>query len=144
MMKSPSVTTPASGAIVAVATMLTAAVRTPLMIVGTASGSSTLRITSSSVIPTPRAASTAPGSTWRMATNVLVRIGGIPSTISAMVSVSTPKPTNAAMNAIRASSGIARPALPERDREQLAGAAMAEVDADRERDRQGDRRAPAR
>ena len=82
------------------------------MIVGTASGSSTLRITSNSVIPTPRAASTAPRSTWRMATKELVRIGGIPSTMSAMVSGNTPSPTKAAMNAISASSGIARPALP--------------------------------
>ena len=92
--------------------MLTAAVLTPVMIVGTASGSSTLRITSNSVIPTPRAASTAPGSTWRIPTNALVRIGGIPNTISATVRLKTPSPTNAAMNAIRASSGIARPALP--------------------------------
>ena len=68
MMKSPSVSTPASGAIVAVATMLIAAVRMPAMIVGTASGSSTLRMISSSVIPMPRAASTASRSTWRMPT----------------------------------------------------------------------------
>ncbi len=112
MMKSPSVSTPARGAIVAVAMMLIAPVRTPLMIVGTASGSSTRRITSSSLMPTPRAASTAPRSTWRMPTKVLVRIGGIPRIISAIVTLRTPTPMNAAISAIRASSGIARPALP--------------------------------
>ena len=111
-MKSPSVETPANDAIVAVETIVIAPVRTPLIRVGTASGSSTRRITSSSVIPTPRAASTAPGSTWRTATNELVRIGGIPSTTRAIVTLSTPTPTNATMNAIRTSSGIARPALP--------------------------------
>ena len=111
-MKSPSVSTPASGAIVAVATIVIAPVRTPLISVGTASGSSTRRITSSSVIPIPRAASTAPRSTWRTPTNVLVRIGGIPRIISAIVTLSTPTPMNAAIAAIRTSSGIARPALP--------------------------------
>ena len=82
------------------------------MSVGTASGSSTLRTTSNSLIPIPRAASTAPGSTWRTPTNVLVRIGGIPRISRAIVTLRTPTPMNAAMNAIRASSGIARPALP--------------------------------
>ena len=82
------------------------------MIVGTASGSSTLRITADSVIPIPRAASTASRSTWRTPTKVLVRIGGIPSTSSAIVRLKTPTPMNAATIAIRPSSGIARPALP--------------------------------
>ena len=77
-MKSPSVSSPASGPSVAVAMMLIAAVRTPVMIVGAASGSSTLRTTSNALIPIPRAASTAPRSTWRMPTKALVRIGGMP------------------------------------------------------------------
>ena len=92
--------------------MLIAPVRTPAMIVGTASGSSTLRITSHSVIPIPRAASTASRSTWRTPTKVLVRIGGIPSTSRAIVRLNTPTPMNAATIAIRPSSGMARPALP--------------------------------
>ena len=48
--------------------MLTAAVRTPAMIVGTASGSSTLRMTWSPRMPMPRAASTAVRSTWLIPT----------------------------------------------------------------------------
>ena len=60
----------------------------------------------------PRAASTVSRSTCRIPTNALVSIGGMPSTISAMVRVSIPGPMKATKNAIRASSGTARPALP--------------------------------
>ena len=63
-------------------------------------------------MPIPRAASTALRSTWRTPTKVLVRIGGIPSTISAIVTLRKPKPTKATMRAISASSGIARQELP--------------------------------
>ena len=59
----PSVTTPASGAIVAVAITLTAEVRMPPKMIGSASGSSTLRTICAPVMPTPRAASTVSGST---------------------------------------------------------------------------------
>ena len=92
--------------------MLMAPVRTPLMIVGTASGSSTRVRIWKSFIPIPRAASTALGSTWRTPTNELVRIGGIPSTINAIATLRKPKPTNATTSAIRASSGTARQELP--------------------------------
>ena len=79
-MKSPSVTTPASGAIVAVATIAIVAPRMPVKMLGIASGTSTLRTISNSVMPMPRAASTVARSTWRMPTKVLVRIGGMPRT----------------------------------------------------------------
>ena len=55
---------PASEARAAVAMMLIAAVRTPAMIVGTASGSSTRTTTCRPRMPIPRAASTALRSTW--------------------------------------------------------------------------------
>ena len=125
-MKSPRVLTPASEAIVAVAMMLIPPVRTPLMIVGTASGSSIRRRTWNPLIPIPRAASTASRSTWRMPTNELVRIGGIPSTASARVTLSSPTPMKAATKAISASSGTARPALPSEIGEHLAAAKVAE------------------
>ena len=82
------------------------------MIVGIASGSSTRRMISSSLIPIPRAASTAPRSTWRTPTNALVRIGGMPRIVTAIVTLRLPVPMKATISAIRASSGIARPALP--------------------------------
>ena len=78
------------------------------MIVGTASGSSTRVMIPKSLIPIPRAASTASRSTCRMPTKALVRIGGIPSTIRAIATFRKPKPTNATTSAISASSGIAR------------------------------------
>ena len=64
------------------------------------------------VIPIPRAASTVFRSTWRIPTKVLVRIGGMPSTISARATLLKPNPRNAATIAIRASSGIPRQELP--------------------------------
>ncbi len=63
-------------------------------------------------MPMPRAAVTVARSTWRMPTKALVRIGGMPSTASATVNGTRPTPTTAAIRAISASSGIARPALP--------------------------------
>ena len=63
-------------------------------------------------MPIPRAASTGARSTWRMPTKALVRIGGMPSTARAIVRLTVPTPIQAAMKAISASSGIARPALP--------------------------------
>ena len=68
MIGSPSVTTPASGAIVAVATTLTADVRMPPKIVGSASGSSTLANDLDLGHALPRAASTISRSTWRTPT----------------------------------------------------------------------------
>ena len=65
MIGSPSVTTPASGAMVAVATTFTAEMRIPPKISGSASGSSTRRTTWAPVIPMPRAESTVSRSTWR-------------------------------------------------------------------------------
>ena len=63
-------------------------------------------------MPIPRAASTGARSTWRMPTKVLVRIGGMPRTARAIVRLRMPTPITAAIKAISASSGIARPALP--------------------------------
>ena len=65
MIGSPSVTTPASGAIVAVAITFTAEMRIPPKISGSASGSSTRRTICAPVIPMPRAESTVSRSTWR-------------------------------------------------------------------------------
>ena len=65
---SPSVTTPASGAIVAVAITLTTDVRMPPNSSGRASGSSIRRTLCSPVMPMPRAASTTSRSTWRTPT----------------------------------------------------------------------------
>ena len=67
-MMSPRPPPPAIAAIVAVATTKTAAVRMPAKRSGSASGSSTRLITCHGVIPIPRAASTASGSTWSTAT----------------------------------------------------------------------------
>ena len=68
MIGSPSVFTPASGAIVAVATTFTIEILMPPKMSGSASGSSTLRTISGSVMPIPRAESTVSGSTWVTAT----------------------------------------------------------------------------
>ena len=58
MIGSPSVSTPTSGAMVAVAMTLTVEVLMPPKISGSASGSSTERTTSGPDMPMPRAAST--------------------------------------------------------------------------------------
>ena len=82
MMGSPSVCTLANGAIVAVATTLTADVRRPAKIDGSASGSSILRTISMPVMPWPRAASTVSRSTCLTPTYVFVMSGGIASRTS--------------------------------------------------------------
>ena len=51
---------------------------------------------------------------------------------------STPPPTKATRIAISASSGIARPGVADGDREELARPAVAEVDAEGQRDHQRD------
>ena len=68
MIGRPSVSTLASGAIVAVAITETSEMRMPAMIVGRAIGSSTWSATWRPVSPLPRAASTVSGSTPRMPT----------------------------------------------------------------------------
>ena len=68
MIGSPSVSTPTSGAIVAVAMTLTVDVRMPPKISGSASGSSTERTICAPDIPMPRAASTASRLTCRTPT----------------------------------------------------------------------------
>ena len=87
--------------------------RTPAMIVGTASGSSTRATTCSPRIPMPRAASTALRSTWLTPTYELVRIGGIPSTARAKVTLSQADPDEGGDEPRSAPApGTARPALP--------------------------------
>ena len=68
MIGRPSVSTLASGAIVAVAITDTSEMRMPAMIVGSAIGSSTWSATWRPVSPLPLAASTVSGSTPRMPT----------------------------------------------------------------------------
>ncbi len=74
-MKLPRLVAPTGVESVAVPTTQTAAVRSPATITGIASGSSTRRSSSASVMPTPRAASTSAGSTPAIPTSVLRRIG---------------------------------------------------------------------
>ena len=139
MMKSPSVSTPASGAIVAVATIAIAP--------GARRSSSSAPRAAARPCGSPRARSSPSpvprrsrlGRPGASPTKVLVRIGGIPRISSAIVTLRTPTPMNATMNAISASSGIARPALPIATASSSPGPAMAEVDPDRDRDRAGDR-----
>jgi len=57
-----------AGAMIAVASTVTTEMRTPLMIVGRASGASIWRTICSSLSPWPRAASTSSRSTWRTPT----------------------------------------------------------------------------
>jgi hypothetical protein len=68
MIGSPSVSTPTSGAMVAVARTLTVEIRIPPKISGSASGSSTERTICVPDMPIPRAASTASRLTWRTPT----------------------------------------------------------------------------
>ena len=70
----------------------TAEMRTPAKMVGRANGSSTWRMICPSDRPIPRAESTISRSTWRMPTNVLVRIGGIASSTSASITFVKPVP----------------------------------------------------
>ena len=109
MMGSPSVTTPASGAIVAVATTFTADVRIPPKTRPSESGSSTRRRICGPVMPIPRAASTASGSTSRTPTYAFVRIGGIASSVSASATFMKPAPRNAKNTNSSAMAGTARP-----------------------------------
>ena len=92
MIGSPSVTMPASGAIVAVATTLTIEMRMPPKMSGRAIGSSTWRTMSIPRMPIPREASTMPRSTWRTPTKVFVRMGGMARSTSASVTLAKPTP----------------------------------------------------
>src|SRR6266700_822676 len=96
---------------VAVAMIWTEAVRMPAMITGPASGSSTWRSTSRCRMPIPRAASTTAGSTWPPPTYALVRIGGLPSSTSAKITVWGCRPPQGKASALSARLGRARPTL---------------------------------
>ena len=113
MIGSPSVSTPTSGAIVAVAMTFTVEVLIPPKTSGRASGSSTERTISKPDIPMPRAASTASRLTCSTPTYAFVRIGGIASSASAPVTFqnSGVLGKNATKKAISAMLGTARPTL---------------------------------
>src|SRR3546814_20427278 len=76
MMKRPSPSAPTNAAMVAVATTCTAAVRTPALSSGAATGSSTRRGTSTAVMPIQRAASLRSPGPWATATKEVVTDGG--------------------------------------------------------------------
>src|SRR5579875_2643478 len=108
-MISPRPPPPATPAIVAVAITKTAAIRSPARTRGSPSGSSTRARICRSLIPIPRAASTACRSTPATAKYAFVRSGGTPSTTSAAVLFQKPIPRIALPSAIRAMLGNARP-----------------------------------
>src|SRR5579863_10099647 len=91
-MKTPSPPAPIAAAIVAVPTVVTAAMRRPAMMVGAASGSSTMRRICPRVIPMASAESRTIGSTPRMPVTVLRRIGRSAYKTSAMIAVCCPMP----------------------------------------------------
>ena len=88
-----------------------AAVRMPAKITGSAMGSLTLRTRSIAVMPMPRAASTTSGSTPRIAVQVLIRIGGSASSVSANSAGAKPVPSSGITSARIASEGSVRPTL---------------------------------
>ena len=59
----------------------------------------------------------------------------MPRIMTAIVTLTLPVPMKATIRAIRASSGIGTTRIADRDGEKLAGAAVAQVEADRQRDR---------
>ena len=63
------------------------------------------------VMPMPRAASTMSGSTWRIAVQVLMRIGGSASSVSANSDGAKPVPSSGITSASTASEGSVRPML---------------------------------
>ena len=70
-----------------------------------------------------------------MPTKALVRIGGIPSTSRAIVRLKTPDADERGDDRDQPELGDRAPGVADRDGETLAGAAMAEPDAERKRDR---------
>ena len=91
-MNTPSPPPPIAAAIVAVPTVVTVATRTPARIVGAARGSSTCHNSCRSVMPIATADSRTAGSTPRMPTKVLRRIGSSAYKTSATIAVLLPMP----------------------------------------------------
>ena len=107
---------------------------------GNASGSSTrAQRSATAVIPIPRAASTASGSTSSTATYAFVRIGGTARITSATSTFVKPKPKTLSPIAITARLGSARPMFARVDREERAAVQVAEPDAERDREHERDR-----
>src|SRR5439155_6625588 len=113
-MKRPSAPPATIAPSVAVATTFTAAVPIPPSMSGRPSGISIVPRISDSLRPIPRAASTTSRSTSRIATNVLVMIGGIASGTRANIVGQKPRPSPSGMaiakpSPMSASDGSARP-----------------------------------
>ncbi len=96
---------------VAVETIWMAAERRPLRISGRATGSSTWTRMFASFMPMPRAASTGDGSTERIASYVVTRIGGTARTTSGIITGTRPKPISTNISTSRPKLGRARAAV---------------------------------
>lgn len=96
---------------VAVETIWIAAERSPLRISGSATGSSTWKRIRDSAMPMPRAASTGDGSTERMASYVVTRIGGTASTTSGIITGRWPRPSSTNISTSSPKLGRARAAV---------------------------------
>src|SRR5690606_6945132 len=115
-MKLPRHSYPTIAPRVAVATIWTAEIRSPVNTSGSADGSSTLRSSSPPVMPIPRPASTSSGGVPAMPAYVFVNIGGTPSATSATQVGQKPNPKpywmlSGKSSAMIANDGMARPML---------------------------------
>ena len=88
----PSVLTPTVDAMVAVPMLMITDVRTPAIITGAASGSSTFSSRCQALIPIPSATLSTDAGTAAMPASVPCRMGNTPYKISAMMAGSCPKP----------------------------------------------------